>query len=221
MSASSIEIGQRYGKWTVLRPAATATRGGSWVCQCECGLLREQLRCVLLAGRSTSCKSCSQAAKMRECPTRLSHGHTRAGRKTPEYVAWKSMRQRCLDPASNSYPNYGGRGVRVCERWLDSFEAFLEDVGRRPGKGYSIDRLDSDGHYEPGNVRWATRTEQARNRRSNHRITAAGVTLTMAEWEARNGWRRGVVANRLRSGWDPARAVTAPLMAAHRPRRRS
>lgn len=88
------------------------------------------------------------------------------GSRTPEYQAWGAMKTRCLNPQSSSWPNYGGRGIKVCDRWMHNFPAFLEDVGPKPGPHYSLDRIDVDGDYEPGNVRWATRTEQNRNRRT-------------------------------------------------------
>ncbi len=118
----------------------------------------------------------------------------------PEYGIWVNMRLRCGSPRNKSFDNYGGRGIRVCDRWLESFEAFLGDMGRRPSPKHSIDRIDVNGNYEPGNCRWATRTEQGRNRRNNTRVTFDGREQTISEWAQERGISEGTISARLRHG---------------------
>jgi len=116
-----------------------------------------------------------------------------------------------LNPRSSSFRNWGGRGIRVCDAWRDSFEAFLRDVGPRPSKAHSIDRYpNNDGHYEPGNVRWATPREQQSNKRSAHPLTFQGETLSVMDWARRLGMPQPTLANRIRRGWSTERALTTP-----------
>jgi len=126
-------------------------------------------------------------------------------------MAWSSMKTRCYNPRSKRFDRYGGRGIGVCERWRNSFAAFLADMGPRPGPGYSLDRYpDKDGDYEPGNCRWATQTEQNNNRSGNVLLVVNGVSRTLAEWSRIGGVPRHVIAGRIQNGWCPARAVLVP-----------
>lgn len=128
-----------------------------------------------------------------------------------ERKVWAGMLQRCGNPSAENYSLYGGRGIRVCKRWCESFDAFYEDMGPRPGAGYQIDRIDNDGNYEPGNCRWATAKENSRNRRNNRRLTFRGETLTVAEWAERLKLTATVIYSRLSLGWSARRALTAPV----------
>jgi hypothetical protein len=121
------------------------------------------------------------------------------------------MVARCLNPGNASFKSYGAVGITVCERWLNSFENFLADMGPRPSKDHSIDRIKRELGYAPGNCRWATRVEQNRNKINNRLITYNGETLTHAEWSYRLGLHPDTVGQRLRNGWTVERALTQPI----------
>src|SRR6266540_871109 len=120
------------------------------------------------------------------------------------------MKSRCLNPNWPNYHHYGGRGITVCERWRGGFEAFFEDMGPRPGPGYSIERVNNDGDYTPENCRWATRQEQLRNTRQTMRLTWNGETLTTFEWAERTGIPAGTIRGRIVQGWSVEEALTLP-----------
>lgn len=134
------------------------------------------------------------------CQRGVTHGEERGRRKSPELRAWHHMKQRCLNQNNSDYANYGGRGITVHSAWIGSYENFLQDVGRRPGPDYSIDRIDVNGNYEPGNVRWATKKEQGRNKRNNRIIEYQGNRLTASEWIARMNISKTHFYRLLRSG---------------------
>lgn len=121
-------------------------------------------------------------------------------RRTPEYNAWINMIQRCEDKSLRAYHRYGGRGISVCPEWRHSFATFLQDMGRRPTSSHSLDRIDVNGNYEPGNCRWATWKEQQRNRSNNVRVTIGGVSLTLPEWEERTGIAQATIRQRIKAG---------------------
>lgn len=127
---------------------------------------------------------------------------------TPIYRLWRAMHNRCKNPNVAAYPDYGGRGIVVCERWQE-FENFFADMGERP-EGMSLDRIDNDGPYSPENCRWATRFEQAHNKRNLHLVTAFGRTQTISDWSRETGVKLGTIWQRLASGWAPETAVTSP-----------
>lgn len=166
--------GLRIGRLTVLEPAGTERKRGGTSCRlyrvrCDCGV-EKVMRTDHLRGQVISC-GCAKSERMREARTR--HGmHGRS-----EYTAWCSMKDRCTNPKARGFENYGGRGVRVCEAWMHSFEAFFAHVGPKPSSQHSLDRINPFGDYTPGNVRWATFSQQVKNRRENFTGCAGCVRM--------------------------------------------
>lgn len=171
-------VGQRFERLCVVRDVGLRDKAGSilWECVCDCGNVRHIRSASLKRGEYRSC-GCWTKDRLRTDPPAATHG----GSKTGAYQTWAAMKRRCLDPDCKDYPQYGGRGIKVCERWLKSFANFLEDMGNRP-EGMTLDRLNSNGDYCKDNCRWATRLTQGNNTSRNHLLTYNGETRTMAEW---------------------------------------
>jgi site-specific DNA-cytosine methylase len=138
---------------------------------------------------------------------------------TQEYRAWQTMRLRCHEPTNPAYKDYGGRGIEVCERWRDSPQAFLDDMGPKPSPKHEIDRIDNSKGYSPENCRWVTRSENSRNRRSNRWIEYHGQRKTIAEWSEITGIPHDTLIKRLEAGWDAARTIETPKRPMRSPRR--
>lgn len=191
-----------FGMLTVIGFAKKSKSHSFWYCECDCGSIITITSCSLVTGT----KSCGCLQQKTVSVTSRKHGHSVNYIITPTYRAWMALRNRCMNPNNKSYADYGGRGIRVCERW-DDFNNFLEDMGERPD-GMSIDRKDNNGNYEPGNCRWATKKEQANNKRSNVAIMYNNQSMTISEWADVVGIDAQVIGLRLRRGWSIERSLT-------------
>ncbi len=158
-------VGQRFGRLVVASRAASDARGEArWSCRCDCGGTKTTRGSLLRSGNATSCGCAQLESAKRSGASRRQHGHSFP--RSPTYRTWRAMLGRCESPGTNSFDQYGGAGVTVCQQWHD-FEVFLKDMGERPA-GKTLDRIDNSKGYEPANCRWATPKEQAANR-SNHK----------------------------------------------------
>ncbi len=175
-----------------------------WNCRCDCGTECTSYGYGLTSGVKRSCGCLASEVTSKRSKTHGMH-------ESPTYKSWRSMIRRCEAPGDISYPRYGGRGISVCDRWRASFQAFLDDMGERPSKAYQLDRIDNNGSYENENCRWATRKEQARNRRSQTILTFNGESLCVSEWAERMGVERGRLQNRINLGWAVERILTEPV----------
>lgn len=208
----------RFGRLTVLgeAPRIVSPSGFAAVAayvRCDCGVEKIVRGRGLVTGDTNSC-GCLQRELTAEKLVERSrtHGHSGKGR-TSEYVIWTTMKQRCHNPNAGGYEDYGARGISVCNRWRDSFENFLADMGPRPSRRHSLDREDNDGDYEPGNCVWAEPIRQASNKRNNRLLTIDGEEATMSEWSRRSGVPLSSVHKRLKAGWSPRDAVLTPTRA--------
>ncbi|WP_020476605.1 hypothetical protein [Zavarzinella formosa] len=172
-----------------------AEKRAYWICLCVCGKQIGKFGYTLRDKKSKfkSC-GCKKSEVISSC--RTTHGLT----KTPEYSIWQGIKHRCFLRSDMSYAAYGGRGVTMCDRWKDSFESFLEDMGKRPAANYSIDRINFNGDYSLENCRWATKEVQANNTRTNVFYEYKGKNLTWAQWERECGIKQHTLAYRYRKG---------------------
>lgn len=193
--ATKDKTGQRFGRLTVIG-RDTARDGVFWLCQCDCGKMTTALTGHLNAGMRVSC-GCRLAESKRK------HGLSHS----PEYRAWENAKSRCRNPNNRKYSIYGGRGIQMCKRWLDSFENFYSDMGPRPSARYSLDRIDGNKGYEPENCRWATLDEQNNNRSFNRLIGLRGERVTVAQASKMTGIPHATIISRLSRGWTEEEAL--------------
>lgn len=199
-----ITIGEKFTRLTVIEKLPYSP--GSvvyFICKCDCGKIRK-VSCYSLADGDS--KSCGCLSRDRIILQSTKHGAANRKKKTLEYHIWVQMIGRCNNEKNKGYRLYGGRGVKVCERWL-RYENFIADMGRKPSGRYSLDRKDNDGNYEPDNCHWATDIEQARNKRMNRNIEFNGVTQCLSAWAASLKINTASLAERI-SKWPLERALT-------------
>ena len=192
--------GGRFGRLSVNSVSHKNKRGEIyWNCRCDCGNNKIVRANALTSGNTLSC-GCYHRERVSD------HGMT--GK--PTFKSWTSMKQRCLNPNSPAYRNYGGCGILICERWANSFDNFLKDMGQRPHWA-SLDRIDVNGNYEPGNCRWSAARQQQRNRRDTPQLTFRDIRKSWMDWSEETGIPTKVIGWRLYHGWDVERTLTTPV----------
>ena len=200
-------IGQVFGRLTVVSRNGSCGGHACWLCRCFCGNEKTVIAGHLKSGHTTSCG----CVRREVASQRASQATTHAMSKSSEFNIWVRMKQRCHNPKSAAFENYGARGIRVCDRWRYSFELFFADMGTRPSSAHSLDRIDNNGNYEPSNCRWATAREQARNSRTAIRITYKGESRLLIEWAEDLGVEPATLRERMRRGWSSTRVIEQPV----------
>jgi hypothetical protein len=210
---------QKFGRLIALymtdKGSTEPRRDQRWLFRCDCGNEVEALKWSVRNGLTRSCGCLQRDVARRTGKQSASHGHTRGGKRSPEYSSWRSMHDRCGNPKATGYERWGGRGITVCERWHD-FEAFLSDMGSRPSLQHELDRINNNGNYEPGNVRWATPVEQNNNTSANRLLTIGGRAATIAEHARAASIPYKVLHKRVNDGWSPE--ILAALLRIYRER---
>jgi len=187
--------GSRYGSIVIMHKEPGKYY---WHYRCDCGVVGR-----VYSGQIGKLKRCKKCYLKNIGNSRRTHGKC----KTRIYRIWQNMKKRCLAKEHSDYAYYGGRGITVCDKWM-RFEGFYADVGEPPSSRHQLDRVDNDGNYEPCNVRWVSRSQNCRNRRSNRLIEWNGEVKTVAEWSEVLGISQGALRQRLHRGWSIQRAFT-------------
>lgn len=197
-------IGARFGRLVVIADAGMMRGSRHWRCLCDCGTSHIANQSNLKSGKIKSC-GCLHRDNLRK--KNMSHGMTR----TSEYRIWADMIKRCYNRKHPSYYHYGGRGIAVCDEWK-TFSGFISDMGFRPSREYSLDRIENNTGYSPANCRWATRAEQSNNKRTTIKLTAYGQSKTAKEWAEITGLNQKLITERKRRGWTDEAAVSMPKL---------
>lgn len=199
--------GNLFGRLRVISLNEFRNHRSFWICECSCG------KTVTIMGKRLTnghTKSCGCLARDVLTKRNFKHGHSTRKNQSPEYKAWCHIKDKCFNSDSFDFYLYGARGISVCSRW-SVFSHFLADMGLRPSSKHSIDRIDNDGNYEPGNCRWATSSIQANNKRTNRILSLNGKSMTMIQWANHLSICYGTLRDRIRRGWTHKRALTTPV----------
>lgn len=186
---------QKFGRLTVVSRAGSKGKNALWLCRCDCGNMVTALGIALRHGHTKSC-GCLKVERFDIMIT--THGMTG----THQYNSWRAMKRRCLSPKDDKYQDYGGRGIKIHERWLESFENFWEDMGPTYQDGLTLERKDNNGNYELSNCHWASRKEQSRNRRANHVVDSPLGRMCISELAEKSGVNYDVLKGRIKRGWS-------------------
>lgn len=200
------ETNNRFGRLVAIKRLPQFTKPAKWLCDCDCGNQVSVLGVTLRSGHTRSC-GCL-ASEMTSKRNRSNKKYTRKERILR--AIRRDMIRRCYELNNVSYPHYGGRGIKVCNRWKKSLQYFIEDMGSPPTPNHSLDRIDNNGHYEPSNCKWATIIEQRNNNRRNRLITYKGKTQTMTQWANEVGILYSRLRYRINNNWPIEEALYAP-----------
>lgn len=218
MPKRAIDLTGRVFGFLAVESFSHSGNGAWWNCRCDCGAVVKLRACALLSNNNKSC-GCKKAVLMAAHSTKHGEGGGKSCAESREYIVWKRMKARCLNPKERGYENYGGRGITICAGWMKSFPAFLKDMGRAPSDEHSIDRINNNGNYScgecdecrgkgwPSNCRWATDEQQSSNKRSNRMVIYLGEQLTVAQLARKTGIIAYTLYRRLNKQMTPEQAV--------------
>jgi hypothetical protein len=207
MAKTKNRIGERIGRLTIIAFDGIRNKNAHWKCKCDCGEMLISCGCNLKKGHTISC-GCYRKEMAKT--SRPIHGHCLRYSRTRTYYSWSGAKERCSRKKSKQFKNYGGRGIKMCRRWLNSFKNFLKDMGEKP-IGKSIDRINNNGDYKPSNCRWATQKEQTNNTRKNHFLKFRGKKMSISQWAEEIGMKENTLYLRIHKGWSIESALTRPV----------
>lgn len=206
----TINIGDKFNRLTVIELIPHVKgKAKEYILKCDCGNIVICKKNHIYSGNTQSCGCLGKERRKESC---TSHGLTYSR----EYLTWQNMKKRTGDENNEAYKNYGGRGITICDRWLNSFENFLKDMGMKPSPKHTIERVDNDGNYTPENCKWGTRKEQMNNMRKNHKITYNGKTQNLNQWSEETGMPARDIRYRLHHGWTVEETFKIPLKPSNR-----